>query len=529
MVVIDETAIPVTVLDLGSSTQGLGVTRSLGRLGIPVYVIGFDRQIAFLSRYCYRKISFPTFEFNEQSVRDVLAVGSRIGRKSILIPTTDQGAVFVNDNAEALKEWFIFPNLKANVARSLSSKEKMYHLAKRHQIPTAEASFPQRGQNVLDSNKILSFPVMLKPLCNWCPPFHKVIVRNEHELLKNYDVMDTSKEPNVILQEYIPGEDDTGWIFHGYFNQDSDCLFGFTAKKMRQWPPYHGVTSLGVCLRNETVSKTAKKFMKAVAYRGIVDIDSRYDPRDDQYKILDVNPRLGGNFRLFVTNNGMDIIRALYLDMTGQHFTPGVLSQGRKWLSEDVELQASILYHEHGNLPFKKWIDSYRGIRELALFAFDDPLPFLLQFLRKVPYLLKHRLDILGYQAYVSVITRYLNQGDLSTAASILYRITKERRPLMTHHLIVKLYLLTIGQSLKQGDFSAAEPIIYRFAQRCGLPAMLRLIARLVVSSPLTAIRSFVKPSKEEERKTAVRLAIRQSIKIVLRYRQISVKSPIHP
>jgi len=268
--------------------------------------------------------------------------------------------------------------------------------------------------------------------------------------------------------------------------------------------------------------------MKAVGYRGIVDIDCRYDPRDDQYKVLDVNPRLGGNFRLFVTNNGMDVIRSLYLDMTGQHFTPGVLLQGRKWLNEDVELQASILYHEHGNLPFKKWIDSYRGIRELALFAFDDPLPFLLQFLRKVPYLLKHRRDILGYQAYVSVISRYLNQGDISTATSILYRITQERRPLMTHHLIIKLYLLTIDQSLKQGDFSAAEPIIYRFAKRCGLPAMLRLITRLVVSSPLTAIRSFVQPSKEKEQKIAVRLAIRQSIKIVLRYRQIRNITPIH-
>jgi len=223
----------------------------------------------------------------------------------------------------------------------------------------------------------MSYPLILKPICNWHPPWNKVIVRNEHDLLKNYDAMEDSKEPNLMLQEYIPDEDDKGWIFHGYFNQDSDCLLGFTGKKMRQWPAYHGITSLGVCLRNETVTKTAKKFMKAIGYRGIVDIDYRYDPRDDHYKVLDVNPRIGGNFRLFVTDNGMDVARALYFDMTGQHVTAGNLPQGRKWLSEDKELQASIPYHVAGNLPLKEWVNSYRGVSEFAIFAFDDPLPFL--------------------------------------------------------------------------------------------------------------------------------------------------------
>ena len=48
--------------------------------------------------------------------------------------------------------------------------------------------------------------------------------------------------------------------------------------------------------------------MKEVGYRGILDIGWRYDARDDRYKLLDVNPRLGASFRLFVGKGGMDVL-----------------------------------------------------------------------------------------------------------------------------------------------------------------------------------------------------------------------------
>ena len=35
-------------------------------------------------------------------------------------------------------------------------------------------------------------------------------------------------------------------------------------------------------------------------------------------------------------------------------------------------------YHERGELGFKDWLNSLRGARVFALFAWDDPLPFLI-------------------------------------------------------------------------------------------------------------------------------------------------------
>src|SRR3990172_3381338 len=103
-------------------------------------------------------------------------------------------------------------------------------------------------------------------------------------------------------------------MFNGYFDSSSRCLFGLTGRKLRQYPPYTGVTSLGVCERNETVTKLTLRLMTAIGYRGALDIGYRYDARDGRYKLLDANPRVGMTFRLFVDTEGLDVVRALYLD-----------------------------------------------------------------------------------------------------------------------------------------------------------------------------------------------------------------------
>ena len=88
----------------------------------------------------------------------------------------------------------------------------------------------------------------------------------------------------------------------------------------------------------DEVAALTCRFMRALGYRGILDIGYRYDARDGRYKVLDVNPRLGATFRLFVGDDGMDVVRALYRDLTGQPIPASRACVGRKWLVEDLDL-----------------------------------------------------------------------------------------------------------------------------------------------------------------------------------------------
>jgi predicted ATP-grasp superfamily ATP-dependent carboligase len=206
------------------------------------------------------------------------------------------------------------------------------------------------------------------------------VVRSADELLSLYDKVEEPGAPNLMLQEYIPGGEDSVWMFNGYFNDDSECLLGFTGQKIRQCPAYTGYTSLGICRRNETVDSLTRTFMKSIGYRGILDVGYRYDARDGKYKVLDVNPRIGATFRLFVGDNGMDVARAFYLDMTARPVPQSHLCEGRKWMVEDRDLMSSIRYWRDGYLGATTWLRSLTGIRETAYLASDDMGPVFARF-----------------------------------------------------------------------------------------------------------------------------------------------------
>ena len=72
---------------------GLGVTRSLGRLGVAVHAVDGDRCTpAFFSRYCRERHSWHVHDAPaDETARFLVALGQRIGRRSVLIPITDIG------------------------------------------------------------------------------------------------------------------------------------------------------------------------------------------------------------------------------------------------------------------------------------------------------------------------------------------------------------------------------------------------------------------------------------------------------
>jgi D-aspartate ligase len=379
-VLLEDASTPVVVLAYNRQAS-VGIVRSLGRLGVPVYGISADRfDPVLFSKYCRGKFSWRLHDAPfEESLRFLNEVGQKIGQRSLLIPTSDLGALFIAEHAGSLGEHFIFPDRSAALVRSLCSKREMYHLARKWNVPTPETVFPESRADVLAYLEIAQFPILMKPLYSRIPnrkTLRIILVHTKQELLERYDEAEGNSTP-MILQEYIPGPDHMTWTFNGYFDHNGECRVAFTGRKLRNYPPYFGQASLAICVRNEHVEKEAIRFMSAIGYKGPLDIGFRYDARDGRYKVNDVNPRIGGMLRLFVADNGMDVVRALYQDMTGQPVTPAGTLEGRKWTVEDVDCISAVRYWRDGNLAIKEWVRSLRGINEATFIAFDDLKPLV--------------------------------------------------------------------------------------------------------------------------------------------------------
>jgi len=373
----------VAALVLAGSPHGnLGIVRSLGRLGVPVYVVQNNAAThASKSRYCTGTFTWDFAAARaEDTVSFLLHAGEKIGKPCLLFPTCDENAILAARHYEVLKERFIFPPQSAALASSLASKKEMYFLARKHGIPTPDASFPNTLEDVIEFSRAASFPVMVKGIegarLKRLLGAGVLIAKTPSELVAICKQIENGHLSNVMLQEYIPGGDEAVWMFNGYFNSDSDCLFGITGRKIRQYPAYTGATSLGICMPNPTVHDTTTRWMKELGYKGILDIGYRYDARDGQFKVLDVNPRIGATFRLFVDRNGIDVARAFYLDVTGQPISSAPSRAGRRWVVEDCDIGSSLRYLKDKNLTFAQWLTSLAGIEEAAYLALDDLSPF---------------------------------------------------------------------------------------------------------------------------------------------------------
>lgn len=378
-----DTQTPVLIFGLSRGVfhhGALGIARSAGRLGIPVYRVCQERHSpAAASRYHRDCVAVPSGSSDDQILDILRAQRSKIGR-AVLVTVDDVSSVFVDRHAAELADDFLFPRQPPGLAARLSSKRDMYELCLEHEVPTPWSAFPESESELLEQVEELSYPCVLKCINvgDALPTTPRVtIARTREELLECYRLMQSPHVPNVLLQQYVPGTPESVWMFNGYFDSDSDCLIGLTGRKIRQSPPYTGITTLGLCTPNRNVEETTVALMKSLGYRGILDIGYRFDARDGEYKLLDVNPRIGGTFRLFLATNEMDVLRALYLDLTGQEVPLSTARDGRRWVVEPMDLASSLVYRRRGDITLRDWARSFKGVREEAWFATDDPMPFI--------------------------------------------------------------------------------------------------------------------------------------------------------
>jgi D-aspartate ligase len=382
-----DTSVPAIVVKLRHSVihhGGLGTIRSLGRLGIPVYAVHEGRLAPpAASRYLSGGFVWEPGGDPEPLFEGLTSLVEQLGVPAALVPTDDAAAVFIAEHAAQLAGRFLFPRPPAGLPRTVASKRELYQLCNRLGVPCPKAVAPTSRAEVKAFLDDAAFPLVVKGAEPWLLPVgagvrSTTIVRTPDDLLELYAKVEGYQATGLLFQEYIPPDAGQDWFFHGYCDDASDCLVGFTGRKLRSYPAHAGPTSLGSWEPNEELARQAQELFRAISYRGIMDLDYRLDRRDGRYKLLDFNPRVGAQFRLFEDDLGIDVVRAMHLDLTGRAVPAGQPRPGRRFVVENHDPLASLAYRRRGELTLGEWGRSLAGVREAAWFAADDLRPLLM-------------------------------------------------------------------------------------------------------------------------------------------------------
>ena len=378
---------------MGGDYRGLGVVRSLGRRGIPVWVLHEDGQrLATLSRYARRSLPWrPGDDAERVGFLLGLASENRLDRW-VLIPTGDESASLVARHHTELAERYRLTTPPWDILRWAYDKRLTYQLADELRVSHPWTLCPRSRRDLADAD--CPFPGILKPAFR--SKFNRFTaakawrVNDRQSLLARYDEACEFMDPEVLMvQELIPGWGEAQFSYAAVC-QDGRPLAGLVARRLRQFPMDFGRASTCVETVDEPgVVEPSVRMLEAMKFTGIVELEFKRDPRDGQHKLLDINPRAWG-WHSLGGRAGVDFSYLLWLQACGAVVPESRPQVGVRWVRASTDLRTAAVELLRGRLSLGEYFRSLRGPRESAIFSPDDPLPGLLE-MPLLAYLLGRR------------------------------------------------------------------------------------------------------------------------------------------
>jgi D-aspartate ligase len=375
---------------IGGDYQGLGIVRSLGRHGVPICVVDDERSIARYSRYSKQFVNFPDLHNDRRVVDGLLELGKRLGLAGwVLYPTREELVAAFSHHRAELSEVFRVPTPTWESVKWAWDKRNTYRLAQKLEIPTPVTHYPENVDQ-LDLLSDLTPPFAVKPAIKehfFYATKAKAWRANSHSELKMLfqKASELAGNGEIMVQELIPGGGSQQFSYCAFF-RNGEAVGKMVARRRRQHPLEFGRASTYV----ETVDvpileEFSERFLRAIDYYGLVELEYKLDPRDSQYKLLDVNARTWG-YHTLGAEAGVDFSYMLYSDQVG---LPVAASKGRAgvgWVRTTTDLPAALIAILNGDTSVSGYLRSLRNCNVEAVFSAQDPLPGLAE-MALIPYL----------------------------------------------------------------------------------------------------------------------------------------------
>jgi D-aspartate ligase len=365
---------------LGSDFKALGVVRSLGRQGIPSIVIDNVPRSAWFSRYVVKHFLWQG-PMDDSALFDFLL---QISQKHsleqwVLFPLQDEVVEFVARNAQELGQTFRLVTQGWDIVQWAGDKRLTHRLAQEAEVPYPKTWYPTREEDL--NTMEIAFPLIIKPAISIrlqnATRLKALPANNYEELLAQYRFATTIIEPDqIMLQEIIPGDGRTQYSVASYC-KEGHTLIHMSARRTRQYPIDYGLSSSFVeAIEVPCLFALAERLLSSMRVSGMVEVEFKYDIRDGQYKLLDINTRPWGWHTLCIAC-GIDFPALQYYDALGQVPSSYIPRYDYRWVRMLTDIPAGIQEVRAGITTPSAYLHSLMGKIVFSVFDWRDPLPTL--------------------------------------------------------------------------------------------------------------------------------------------------------
>jgi D-aspartate ligase len=380
---------------IGGEHPGLAIARSLGPRGIPVFVIDDQHSISKFSRYTTRVVRVDNLRDAQKTVDSVLEIGHRYGLKDwVLYPTRDETVMAFSRHRERLAEFFRVTTPEWESTRHVWDKYNTYKLAEQIGIPSP------RTWNVHSKEELPALyprlPLAIKPAIKenffYATGAKAWRAETPEQLNELFDAAAHNiRMSEIMIQEIIPGDGNCQLSYCAFFRNGA-AHSTLTARRLRQHPREFGRAATYVETADlPEIEELSQRFLRAINFYGLVEVEFKQDPRDGRYKLLDVNARVWG-FHGLGQVAGVDFPYLLFADQLGWHAEPCRGRAGVGWLRLLTDVPTSFSALARGHLSLGSYLQSIQRTGVESVFSWRDPLPSVAEF-ALLPYILKRKLS----------------------------------------------------------------------------------------------------------------------------------------
>lgn len=308
----------VCALVLGSYVNGYSVIRDLHECGVRDIVL-CDSQPCF-ARLSNKIKLYVSIKPTAKALREAIAELEQRYSHIVIYPTDDLQIEWLHTIYQDIEEFCFIPFNPRNVAQ-FSRKEEQYKACQRLGVPYPK-TIHLCDEESLDEARNMPFPLLLKPstrLDMQKRVFRSLQLNSPEDFVENRQrILGLLREGiSLIASEIVPGDGSAIFAYVGYRSPSGRILSEWIGKKLSQFPDEFGCFASASNEAPEIIRQQGRALLEGMDLHGINEPEFKYDARDGEYKLMEINLR-SMMWNRMGNLSGVNVQYAQFLDATGK-------------------------------------------------------------------------------------------------------------------------------------------------------------------------------------------------------------------